>query len=115
MDNNAEGRQRARGTPCAHPLLDLDVLGTDVDGVGSLMDGMTIVPSAPSVLSLASVTTPTGVGAVHPFAARSGGSRGDSISVLSALTAPPALSGRTVFGGGGAGSGGVTAGGGQMC
>ena len=88
----------------------MDVLGTDVDGVGSLMNGMTIVPSAPSVLSLASVTTPTGVGAVHSFAPRSG-----DISVLLVLTAPAALSGRTVFGGGGAGSGGVTAGGGQMC
>ena len=49
MENNAEGRQRARRTPFFLPLLDLDVLSTNVDGVGSLMDGMTIVPSAPSV------------------------------------------------------------------
>ena len=73
------------------------------------MDGMSIVPSAPSVLSLASVITPVGVGAVHSFAPRSG-----DISVLLVLTAPAALSGRTVFGGGGAGIGGVMEGDGQL-
>jgi hypothetical protein len=61
MDNNAEGRQRAHRTPLVFPLLgeDLEVLRTDVDGVGSLIEGMTIVPSVSSVLSLPSVTTPT--------------------------------------------------------
>ena len=49
MEKNAEGRQRRdRRTPVVLPLLDLDVLSADVDGVGSLMDGMTGVPSAPS-------------------------------------------------------------------
>ena len=109
VDSNAEGRQRARRTPCAFPLLDLEVLSTDVDGVGSLMDGMTIVPSVPSVRSLASATTSTSmIGASHPFASRSGGPRSDTMSVLLALTAPPALSGWTVFGSRGAGSIGVT-------
>ena len=109
MEKNAEGRQRRdRRIPVVLPLLDLDVLSADVDGVGSLMDGMTIVPSAPSVFSLASVASPVGIGAVHSFAPRSG-----DLSVLSALTAPDALSGRTVFGGGGAGFGGVTEGDGQ--
>ena len=55
------------------------------------------------------VITPVGVGAVHSFAPRSG-----DISVLLVLTAPAALSGRTVFGGGGAGIGGVTEGDGQL-
>jgi hypothetical protein len=36
---------------------------------------------------------------VPSFPPRSGGSRGDNISVLSALTAPAALSGRSMFGG----------------
>ena len=62
MDKNAEGRQgRVRRTPVVLPLLDLDVHSTDVDDVGSLMDGMTIVPSAPSFFSLAYVASPVGM------------------------------------------------------
>ena len=38
MDSNSETRQRSRRTPFALPLLDLEVLSTDVDGVGSLME-----------------------------------------------------------------------------
>ena len=110
MDSNAEGRQRARRTPCAFPLLDLEVLSTDVDSVGSLMEGMTIVPSVPSVRSLASVTTSTStIGASLTFASRSGGLRSDTMSVLLGLTVPSALTGRTVFGNSGAGSIGGTA------
>jgi hypothetical protein len=40
MDRTAENRQRSRHTPLVLPLLDLEVLSTDVDGVGSLMEGV---------------------------------------------------------------------------
>ena len=63
MDNIAEGRQRPRRTPFVLPLLDLEVISTDVSVVGSLMEGMTIVPSVPSVRSIVSATTPTTFGA----------------------------------------------------
>ena len=38
MDRTAENRQRSCRTPLVLPLLDLEVLSTDVDGVGSLME-----------------------------------------------------------------------------
>ena len=108
MENRDEVRQRPRRTQVDLPLLDLEVVSTDVSCVGSLMEGMTIVPSVPSVRSIVSDTTPITFGARHPATARSGGPRGDTMSVLSALTVPAALSGRTVFGGGDAPFGGVT-------
>jgi hypothetical protein len=104
MDVNAENRQRSCRTPLVIQPLGVEVLSADVDGVGSLMDGMTNLPSVNSVFSLGSGTAPspmssvTGV-RVPSFPPRSGGSRGDNISVLSALTAPAALSGRSMFGG----------------
>jgi len=113
MDKRAEGRQRPRRTPVDLPLLDLEVASTGVSCVGSLMEGMTIVPSVPSVRSIVSSTTPSMVGTRHPVSTRSGGPRGDTMSVLSALTVPAALSGRTVFGGGGALLGGTTVAAGQ--
>ena len=74
----------------------------------SLLDGMTIVPS-PSVMSLASTTIPTPTlwsdARALPFTTRSGGARGDSVSVLTAVTAPPTLQGCAVFGGGIGGGG----------
>ena len=114
-------RQRSRCTPLVLPSPDLEVTSADVDGVGSMMDGLTIVPSVPSVYSLGSGTAPTPTSSVSDvrgssFPLRSGGSRGDTISVLSALTAPAALTGQSMFGGivgcvvvgdGGAGGGGV--------
>ena len=104
MDVNAENRQRARRTPLVIQPLDVEVISADVDGVGILMEGMTILPSIRSVFSLGSGTAPTPTSSVTgvrvpSIPPRSGGSRGDNISVLSALTAPAALSGRSVFGG----------------
>jgi hypothetical protein len=68
MDNNAEGCQRVRRTPLLPPLLgeDLEVLRTDVDGVGSLMEGDG-VPSFPT---------------------RSGGPRGDTSVLLAQMVLP---------------------------
>ena len=91
MDNRAEGRQRPRCTPVDLPLLDLEVVSTDVSCVGSLMEGMTIVPSLPSVCSIVSSTTPSTFGTQHPVTLRSGGPRGDTMSVLLALRVPAAL------------------------
>ena len=96
MDNNSEGRQRAHRTPLVLPLLgeNLEVLRTDVDGVGSLMEGMTIVPSVNLVLSLPSVeTTPTSTalvtgGGVPSFSTRSGGPRGDMSVLLAQMVLP---------------------------
>jgi hypothetical protein len=117
MDNNAEGRQRARRTPLVLPLLgeDLEVLRTDVDGVGSLMEGMTIVPSVRLVLSLPSVTTPTSTalvtgGGVPSFPTRSGGPRGDT-SVLLAQFARTGLA----WGDGAGVIGGMSGGGQSIC
>ena len=62
---------------------------------------------------LFSSTTPSMFGTRHPVSSRSGGPRGDTMSVLLALTVPAALSGWTVFGGGDAIFGGVTVGDGQ--
>ena len=59
MDVNAENRQRSRRTPLVIQPLDVEVLSADVDGVESLMDGMTILPSVNSVFSLGSGTAPT--------------------------------------------------------
>ena len=93
MEHNAEVRQRSRRTPVNLPLLDFEVLSADVDSVGSMMEGMTIVPLASSVLSFPSAATPAA--AVLPtgfpsFTSRSGGPRGD-MSVLSGFTAPVVL------------------------
>ena len=104
MEFPAGNRPRA----CRTPLVlssDLTFTSADVDGVGSMMDGMTIVPSVQSVYSLGSGTAPTPTSLVSDaressfVPLRSGGSRGDTISVLSALTAPAALTGRSMFGG----------------
>ena len=89
-------RAVARCTPVNLPLLDFKVLSADVDFVGSMMEGMTIVLLAPSVLSFPSAATPAA--SVLPtgvpfFTSRSGGPRGD-MSVLSGFTAPAVLSGR---------------------
>ena len=110
MDKKAEGRQRPRRTQVDFPLLDLDVVSTVVSCVGSLLEGMTIVPSVPSVHSIVSSTTPSMFGTRHPSSSQSGGPRGDTMSVLSALTVPAALSGWTVFGGAGALLSGTTVG-----
>ena len=61
MDNNAGICQRPCRAPLVVPPLDLisEVLRTDVDGAGSLMGGLTIVPSVNAVLSLPSVTSPS--------------------------------------------------------
>ena len=106
MDVNAENRQRSRRTPLVLQPVDVEVVSADVDGVESLMEGMTILPSIRSVFSVGSNTAPTPTSSVTgfrmpPIPPRSGGSRGDNISVLSALTAPAALSGRSMFGGNG--------------
>ena len=100
--DRTEARQRPRRTPVDLPLLDLEVVSTDVSVVGSLMEGMTIVPSVPSVRSVVSSTTPSTFGARPPVSARSGGPRGDTMSVLSGLTVPAALTGGMIFGDGGA-------------
>ena len=121
MDGMTGDRQRPRRTPIVIPPIDLDVHSADVDGVESLMDRLTIVPSVPSVYSLASGTAPTPSlsvpvvrGCSPSFPLQSGGPRGDNMSVLSALTAPAALSGRSEYGGpiGGLASGDGGAGGG---
>jgi len=44
--------------------LGVEVLSADVDGVGSLMDGMTNLPSVNSVFSLGSGTAPTPMSSV---------------------------------------------------
>jgi hypothetical protein len=84
----------------------VEVVSADVDGVESLMEGMTILPSIRSVVSVGFGTAPTPTSLVTGFRMpsippRSGGSREDNISVLLALTAPAALSGRSMFGGNG--------------
>jgi len=104
MDVNAENCQRSRRTPLVIQPLNVEVVSADVDGVESLMVGMTILPSIRLVVSVGSSTAPTPMSSVTGFRMpsippRSGGSRGDNISVLSALTAPAALSGRSMFGG----------------
>ena len=104
MDFNADNCQRSRCTPLVIQTLGVEVLSADVDGVGSLMDGMTNLPSVNSIFSSGSGTAPTPMSSVTgvrvpSFPPQSGGSRGDNISVLSALTAPAALSNRSVFGG----------------
>ena len=108
MRDNDENHQRSRRTPLVLPSFDLEVQSTDVDAAASLLDGMTIVPS-PTVMSLASPTIPTPTlwsdARDLPFATRSGGARGDSVSVLTTVTAPPTLQGRAVFGGGSGGGG----------
>ena len=108
MRHNDENHQRSRRTPLVLPSFDLEVQSTDVDAAASLLDGMTIVPS-PTVMSLASPTIPTPTlwsdARDLPFATRSGGARGDSVSVLTTVTAPPTLQGRAVFGGGSGGGG----------
>ena len=76
MEQNVEGRQRARCTPVNLPLLDFKVLSADVDAVGSMMEGLTIVPLAPSVLSFPSAATPAAAvlpTSVPSFTSRSGG------------------------------------------
>ena len=114
MRRNDEDHQRSRRTPLVIPSFDLEVRCSDVDAAASLLDGMTIVPS-PSVMSLASTTIPTPTlwldARELPFTTRSGGARGDSVSVLTAVTAPPTLQGRAVLGGG---FGGGFGGGGKM-
>ena len=102
MRRNDEDHQRSRCTPLVLPSFDLEVQSADVDAAASLLDGMTIVPS-PSVMSLASTTIPTPTlwsdARALPFTTRSGGAHGDSVSVLTAVTAPPTLQGCAVFGG----------------
>jgi hypothetical protein len=102
MDVNAENCQRSRRTPLVIQPLDVEVVSADVDGVKSLMEGMTILPSLRSVVSVESGTAPTPTSSVTGFRMpsippRSGGARGHNISVLLALTAPAALSGRSLF------------------
>jgi hypothetical protein len=104
MDVNAENCQRSRRTPLVIQPLNVEVVSADVDGVESLMEGMTILPSIRLVVSVGSSTAPTPTLLVTGFRMpsippRSGGARGDNISVLLALTAPAALSGRSMFGG----------------
>ena len=115
MEQNAEVNQRSRRTPVNLPLLDFEVLSADVDAVGSMMEGMTIVPSAPSVVSFPNASTPAAVlpTSVPSFASRSGGPRGD-MSVLSGFTAPAVLSGRSLYRGNMAGDGGMGRRGGNL-
>ena len=124
MDGLTGDRQRSRRTPLVIPPIDLEVHSADVDNVKSLMDGLTIVPAVPSVYSLASGTAlppmssvPVVRGPSPSFPLRSGGSWGDNMSVLLALTAPAALSGRSVYSGpirGFASGNGVAGGGGAL-
>ncbi len=93
MDVNAENCQRSCRTPLVIQPLNVEVVSADVDGVESLMEGMTILPSIRSVVSVGSSTAPKPTLSVTGFRMpsippRSGGSRGDYISVLLALTAP---------------------------
>ena len=105
-DINAENCQRPRRTPLD---LQFEVLSTDVDAAGSMMEGMTNVQAlSPSISSFASLNTPTPsefTTAIPSFASRSAGPQGDNISVLLGGTnIPSSLSGRSMFDGAGGGT-----------
>lgn len=82
-DINAENCQRPHCTPLD---LQFEVLSTDVNVAGSMMEGMTNVQAlSPSISSFASLNTPAPsefTTAIPYFASRSAGPQGDNISVL---------------------------------